>query len=152
MALSLADGQLAASTATILPAGTDERTVAVMLFNTTSQSQAVTLTVTRASSSARTIARVTLAEKYESAYVVGIPLDPSDVLSGYTTYASSVDYVVTASTGAFNIIVRDADGSPKASADVELQTSEKASLTIDGVVMSGYLEEIRDVLLKIASA
>lgn len=149
MALVLADGQLSASAATVLGTAGVERIVAVTLYNTMATEQTVSLTVTRSGSTARTIVRGVLKEK-ESLYVQGLPLDPSDVLAGSATSAAVVDYLVTASAGQFAIFARDKNGAPKASVDVTLETTEKIGLTYDGIVLSGQLEEIRNLLMKIA--
>lgn len=149
MAQVLANGQLAASAATILGAATDERTVGITLFNTNAQVQNVILSVTHGGVTV-IVARVKLEKKYESAYVTGLPLDPSSVLLGEATYGSAVDYFITRTAGAFSIQKRDEDGNPKGFADVTLSTNEKTSLTVDGIVISGLLEEVRDLLLKIA--
>lgn len=149
MSLSLADGQLSATSATILGAGTAERSVAVTLHNVAAQEQTIALTITRAGSSARTVARAKL-KQYQTLYVRGLPLDPSDILAGSATGPSSVDYLVNVSHEPFSITIRDADGSPKASSSIEVEVTESHGLTRDGVVLMGLLEEIRDVLLKIA--
>lgn len=152
MPLALADGQLAAASATILGAASGERTVGLTLFNTSASAQAVTFAVTRVGSTARTVARIKLEKKYESAYINGLPLDPSDLLAGYATYATSVDYLIHQQLAGtpFEIIVRDENGFPKASAEIEITTTENFGLTRDGIVISGLLEEVRDLLAKIA--
>lgn len=149
MALLLADGQLSSSSATVLGTATSERTVSVTLYNTTAQEQTVALTVTRSGSTARTIARGKL-KQYQTMRVNGLPLDPSDVLAGSADSASVVDYLVMVGSGPFSVSMTDADGSPKASTDVDVTVSEKYGLSRDGIILSGLLEEIRDVLLKIA--
>jgi hypothetical protein len=149
MALVLANGQLAASSATILGAADAERTVAITLFNTSSQVQNITIAVTHGNVTV-TVARVKLQKKYESAYITGLPLDPSSLLVGYATYAAAVDYFITRTPGAFSIQKRDEDGNPKGTAEIELQTNERSTLTIDGIVISTLLEEMRDLLLKIS--
>lgn len=151
MPRNLADGQLAAASGTLLTNGTVERLVSLILVNTIAVEQTVVLTVTRSGSTARYILRAKLTQ-YQQLHLRGLPLDPSDVLAGYATSASAVDYIVSlaSSSEPFNVLIRDADGSPKASADVTLTTTEKAGLTMDGVVLSGLLQEVRDALLKIA--
>lgn len=149
MALLLADGQLAASSETLLGVAANERTVAVTLFNTAAQEQSVSLTVTRGGSSARTVARAEL-KQYESLRVNGLPLDPSDVLSGSADGAAAVDYVVMVGSGPFSVTAHESTGAAKASGSVTVDVTEKFGLTRDGVALSGLLEEIRDVLLRIA--
>ena len=148
-ALNQADGQLAASTATILGVGTAERTVGIALFNTAAQTQTVILTLTRTGGTARSIARAELKEN-EALYVDGIQMDPSDVLSGYASGASSVDYLVSLSSKPFGITTRDATGVAKASQAITLTIPTSTDLDAGQVEMVGILEEIRDVLLKIA--
>lgn len=151
MALNLADGQLGSSSAALLSAGTEERVVAVTLFNTVTSEQTIVLTNTRSGSSARTFVRAKL-KQYQSLYVRGIALDPSDSLAGYSSSAEAVDYLVCKSnTEPFSVSIRDADGTPKASTDVTLSTTEKATPTVGEVIIAGWLEECRDLLLKIAS-
>lgn len=113
MSQVLGDGQLAAASATVLGAAAGERVVALSLFNTSgAATQTVTLTVAKGTGTARTIGRYTL-DPYESAYLNGLILDPADVLAGYASSASAVDYRVTAGTGDFEVMLRDADGAPK---------------------------------------
>lgn len=150
MALLLADGQLGASSGTILGIATGERTVAVTLHNTSEGvEQTVALTVTRSGSSARTVARALLKGRW-TLYVVGLPLDPSDVLSGSASYGSTVDYLVAQSAGPFGIFARDKNGAPVPNGDIELTVSEKFGLSRDGMEIVLRLDEIRDLLLKIA--
>ena len=149
MAQLLADGQLASAAGTILGADKFERTVAVMLANTAEQSQQVTLLLTREGSTARRLVRGNLL-KDESCQIIGLPLDPSDVLSAYADSASAVDYTVSRSIGGFAVTFRDANGAPKTSQAIEVTLPESNDLSADGIVISGLLEEVRDVLLKIA--
>lgn len=148
MALVLASGQLAGSSGTVLGAGTDERTVAITLFNTAASEQIATLTVTHAGTTV-TLARVKL-ERYESLYLNGQPLDPSSVVSGYADSGSAVDYLVTRSIGPFGVQKRDADGNPKSSGALEVTLPDDGNMTGGDVKIAGLLEEIRDVLLKIS--
>lgn len=114
MAITLADGQLAASSGTILGAATGERFVNVLLVNTSgSSSETIILTVSRGGGTARRIARGVL-EANCSAYIANLALDPSDVLAGYATGATTVDYLVTrADGGEFGIRYLDANGALK---------------------------------------
>lgn len=147
--LTLADGQLGASSATILGVDGSQRVVAVTLHNTAAAEQTVALTVTRSGSTARTIVRVKL-KQYETLYVRGLGLDPSDILSGSASAASAVDYLVSASDEPFSIYSRDAEGATKGTASIEVETTEKFGLSRDGIVLAGLLEDIHAVLLKIA--
>lgn len=150
MALGLANGQLSAASATVLGAGTAERTVALTLYNTSrSVVQEVILTVSRQGGTARTVFRAKMQGR-ETWYLDGVKLDPADVLAGYATYAAAVDYDVTVGQGPLTVWARDEDGAPKQSTDVELTLTEKASLTVGEVRMIGLLEEIRDGVFKIA--
>lgn len=151
MALLLADGQLGITSATILGAGDGDRIISATFFNTAAAEQEITLTLTRSGSSARQFCHAKLKEN-EALYITGLSLDPSDILAGYTTGTASVDYLITRTPGAqqFGMLIRAEDGTPKQSADIEINTTEKFGLTRDGVVLSGLLEEVRDLLLKIA--
>ncbi len=148
MALVLANGQLAASSGTVLGAAADERVVAITLFNTSATEQTAVLTVTHAGTSV-TVARVTL-ERYEALYVFGLALDPSSVLAGYSTTASAVDYLVMRGAGTFSIQKRDADGNPKSSSALEVSLPDDGNLSAGDVKIIGHLEEIRDLLVKIS--
>src|SRR3990167_9070406 len=108
MPRNLSDGQLASSSGTILGIGTAERVISVKLFNTSgSLTETVVLTLLRAGSTARTIARFKLAA-YETAQINGIGMDPSDILAGYSSSANIVDYTVGQGSGDFAITMRDA--------------------------------------------
>lgn len=149
MGLGLADGQLAATSTTILGAADHpsiERVVTIFLFNTRASEETCWLQVSRSGGSLRTAARVVLDQQYDSVYVKNLPLDPGDVLSGYASLGSSVDFLVYRSTGAFGIEMRDPNGLPKQSASVTLTTDEKAALTVGELQIAGLLEQIRDVL------
>ena len=149
MSLALANGQLGASSATILGVATGERTVKVTLYNTGSIGQTIILTMARDGGTARTIFRAVMA-RFETCELAGVQLDPSDVLAGYATGAGAVDYDVTRYVGSFGIFARDENGAPKASKDITVTTTEKFGLTRDGIVIAGLLEEVRDLLAKIA--
>ena len=152
MALYIADGQLGASSATLVGAGGNERTIAITLFNSSAVEQTVVLTITRSGSTARTIVRATM-EQYETLYVRGVPLDPSDILAGYSTGASVVDYLIShaASSEPFSILNRDESGAPKASTEITVETTEKFGLTRDGITIAGLLEDLKKIAMKIAS-
>lgn len=150
MALNLADGQLAAISATILAAGTNERIVSATFANTVAREQEIFLFLTRSGGTARQIFHGKLKED-ETLYLHGLALDTSDVVSGYASGASSVDYVITHTPNAqFSVLIRGADGSPKQSAEIEINTTEKFGLTQGEVKIVGLLEEMRDALLNIA--
>ena len=148
--LLLADGQLAAASATILGAGTVERLVSLVLFNTNAAEQEIVLTLTKLDGTARRLCGGTLKED-ESLFITGLPLDPSTVLAGYASGSGAVDYLVMNSPPApFAVSSRGADGTPKQNAAIDVSVSEKAALTYDGMAITGLLEEVRDLLLKIA--
>lgn len=148
MSLLLADGQLAASSAEILGVGTGERIVGLTLFNTSAMAQEIVLTVSRSGGTARQIYAATL-EEDESLHISGLPLDAGDSLSGYASGAAAVDYVAMRSSGAFNVLARGANGTPKQSAAISLETTEKVGLTLGELTIVGLLEEIRDIGLQI---
>ena len=150
MSLLLADGQLAAASATILGAGGGERIASIVLLNTSAIEQEIVLTLAREGGTARQFASATLKEN-ESLYITGLPVDPSTVLAGYATGGGVVDYLVMSSPLApFSVMTKAADGAQKQNAAVEISVSEKAALTYDGVAITGLLEQVRDLLLKIA--
>ena len=146
---TLSDGQLAATSTTILTAPGGGSVVGVSLNNVAYSQQIVLLHVTRPGGTARRIMRIVL-EKNESHYVVGLPLSPSDTLSGESTSAEAIDYVVALSSGPFSMFTRDASGFPKNSSALEVSLPDDGNLTGGDVKVIGVLEEIRDVLLKIA--
>lgn len=116
MPLTIADGQLAATSTEILGVSTSgsERHVNVLMRNTSaSTTQTVVLTVSRDGGTARSLVRAVLAP-HEPLHVLNIPLDPADVLAGSTTNATTVDYLVTTSQGgAFEVRSLDANGALK---------------------------------------
>ena len=107
MGLTLADGQLAASSGTILAAGSIERTVNVILTNTGTATETVIVSVSRAGGTARRLIRIGV-ESYESLYITGLPLDPADTIAAYTTNATTVDYLITLGSGPFTIVASSA--------------------------------------------
>lgn len=113
MSLTLADGQLAAASATLLGADSkgEDRTVNVMLANTHSSSaETVILTVLRPDSTARRVARVVLSAN-ETCLVANLPLSAADILAGYATDATTVDYTVTrGGSGPLSVTCLDANG------------------------------------------
>ena len=147
--LNLADGQLAATSTTILTAGSEGAFVQITLSNTSASDQICLLTVLRTGSTARRIRRIVL-EKDEADYITGLALSAGDVLAGYATTASAVDYLVGLSSGPFSMMTRDANGFPKASAALEVTLPDDIELSAGEVRIAGLLEEIRDALLKIA--
>ena len=149
MALNLADGQLAATSTTILGATGNERLVAVTLHNAAATKQTVVLTVTRAGSTARTIVYAVL-KQYETHYIRGIPLDPSDILAGYATGANSVGYLVNHSPEPFAITARDEEGSPKASGALTVTLPDGGGIDAGTLALIGLAEEIRALMLKVA--
>jgi hypothetical protein len=132
MAYNLADGQLAASAATILGPDVAERVVTILLRNTSaSTTETVVLTVSRSGSNPRSLFRAVLAphERYE---VVGLPLDPSDTLKGSSTNATTTDYLITSSQGgALSCASYDANGALKQTISAGTQ-SVGGNLTVTG--------------------
>ena len=114
--LNLADGQLAAASATILGADTDisgvsiiqaatgqaignHRIVDVRFYNTSyGATQTVFLYLTPSGSVARMIGRVEILPLQAWAYL-GIGLAPADILSAYASDPATVDYLISRSTG-----------------------------------------------------
>ncbi len=96
---TLADGQLAAAAATLLGTDTAGRVVTIICHNgSATLTETVRLLVSRGGGTARNVARAILAP-HEQLCVVNLCLDPSDVLSGFTTDAATVDYLVQTGSG-----------------------------------------------------
>lgn len=117
MPTALANGQLAAASATILAAADDgqPRSVNIALGNTSgSSTEVVIVTVTRSGGTARRVARVSLAAN-ETAQIVNLSLGGGDTVQAYATDATTVDYDVSAAAapGAFAIVALDASGGIK---------------------------------------
>ena len=142
---SLADGQLAATSTTILTAPGGGAVVSLSLNNVSLRQQKCLLHVTRPGGTARRIARIVL-EKDESHYLTGLSLSPGDVLSGQADVGSAVDYLVTLDSG-FTMFTRDASGFPKASSALQVTLPGDEKLTAGDLTIAGLLEEIRNVLL-----
>lgn len=110
----LANGQLAAASAAVVT-GTrgNEGTVTLVLQNTGTSEETIILTLTPAAagSTARRLARVVLNEN-EQFIVRNIPIAQGDVLSGYTTTASTVDYLAFGG-GGLVLEAYDANGTGK---------------------------------------
>lgn len=147
--LNVADGQLGATSATLFTAPAEGAVVQITLSNTAASQQTIVLTVLRAGSTARRVRRIVL-EYNESDYIVGLPMSPADVLAGYATSAEAVDYLVGLSVGPFSLTTRDADGFPKSSSALEVTLPDDAEFSAGELKITGLLEEIRDLLLKIA--
>lgn len=112
---TLADGQLAAAAASILAGtsiGNEPVKVGIILANTGTVDQTVVITMQRSGGTARRIARAIL-KANESLVINGLPMQTDDTLLGVTTTASTVDYVVTSSSGVLSIDVLSADGTSK---------------------------------------
>ena len=111
---TLADGRLAAASATVIAGSSvPDNYVTVILSNTGTAEETVILTFTRAGGTARRLRRLVLQEN-EQAEIRNIPIQPDDTLSGYTTTASVVDYLVNkASGGGFSAEIYDAYGTSK---------------------------------------
>lgn len=148
---TLADGQVAATAGTLI-AGSSVPTnfVNVVFANTGVREQTVEVTFQRSGGTARRIARAKLKED-EQLIILNQPMNTDDTLLAVADFALLVDYLVTGSGGGgYEIYVMGADGTPKRGTNITLETTEKRGLTDGEVVISGYLEQIRDTLLKIA--
>lgn len=145
----MADGQLSASSSTLIGVGTAERVVTLTMFNTSlSAKQEIFLTVTRSGSSARVVAHAIL-EGQESLIVKGLPLDPSDVLAGYASSATTVDYIISQGSGPFAIETRDKTGAPKVSQSITVTLPERGIGQGDTEIIA-RLDDIKELLMKIA--
>lgn len=127
MALVLSDGQLTASSATLVSIATGSQYLNLTFFNTSASATAtVTLTLARAGGTARNFARAELGP-YEGLYVRGLGLDSADTLAGYASLTSIVDYLVQQgiADSDFLIFTRDATGAPKAAEADEAESEEE---------------------------
>ena len=113
---TLADGQLSTSSATVISGadnGVPSESATVLLQNTSSSEETILLTFSRSGGTSRRLARIVLQEN-EQAIIRNLPMQIDDVLSGYTTTASTVDYLVfSGSGGGFSVEVYDALGTSK---------------------------------------
>ncbi len=152
---TLADGQLSATSATIL-SGDSVRNVSsgrvtLTLANTVVAEQEIFVKFQRDGGTARLIAHAVL-EKYQVYIVKGIAMQPDDTLVGYAGSADVVDYLVAAASDEteFGMAAVAADGTVKQNAEVELEITEGSGLTRDGVAITAELDEIKKLLMKIA--
>ena len=116
--MTLADGQLAASAATILAGSSvpPGARVAGTFQNTGGNAETVVLTFQRAGGTARRVARFVL-QTNEQAVVRGLGMQPDDTLLGTTTNATAVDYVLSACGDLpLEIVGFDANGALKSGA------------------------------------
>lgn len=145
--LTLADGQLGTTAATLL-SGADAvaGSVSAVFTNTSAAEQTVILTFRRSGGTARRIARAVLAE-HEQLRLDNLPMQPDDTLLGYTSNASAVDYlVVSGDGGAMRLTPYGATGSPKSTVDGEQEVS--GSLTLSEVSPLEDLDSERNSLLR----
>ena len=150
--LTLVAGQLGTTAATLL-AGVDappSGRVNLLIHNTGTLTEKVILTFQLAGGTARRVARAELKEN-QQLFVHGLPIQSGDTLLGVTTSASVVDYLITASSDpTLSVVCLEADGTQKGSSSFDVEVSEKSGLTRDGIAIVAVLQEVRDVLLKIA--
>lgn len=111
--LTIADGQLAASS-TLIFSGADAPNggrVNVVLSNTSTAAQTIVLTFQRSSTGTqRRIARAVLRADWQM-ILRNLPLQADDALYGYSSDTSVVDYLVTKDdSGPFEIVVLDSTG------------------------------------------
>lgn len=132
--LTLADGQLASSAATVLDVAADgmDRVVNASFRNTsTTLTETVALTLTpTGGSTARSVVRAVLSPN-ETLVVTGLGVGAGAVLKGSATDASTVDYVVQrAMPGPYDVRTYDASGLLKMTGN----TSTTANLTATGTL------------------
>ena len=142
--LTLADGQLGVSSATILSgADAPSRSILAVFSNIASVSVTVLLTFSRAGGTARRLARAVLAQ-HDQLIVRNVPMQPDDTLSGYASVSGAIDYLVnSAQGGTLSIGTVSADGSPKAS--VTGSSVITGELDVDQIPrVEALLEELRD--------
>ena len=121
--LTLADGQLGVTADTIISgADVPSGRVDIVLQNTSTAKQTVTLTFRRTTSgTARRVARAVL-EENQQFIVSGLAVQPDDIVLGVSTGAGAVDYLVSASgVHGFAVVSLDGDGSPRRMLTVEAE-------------------------------
>lgn len=115
MPLTFSDGQVAATTATEILAGStvgQDSLIGAMFANTNTTSETLVISFKRAGGTTRVIKSVVLATK-EQLVISGLPFSVADSLLAHTTTAAKVDYVTCASGGPLAIYSVDANGGSK---------------------------------------
>lgn len=133
MALTIADGQVAASATQILDgaSNTAQRGVSVMFSNTGNSSETVVVTFKRQGGTARRIAYAVLAQN-ESLLITGLKITSGDTLLASASDASVVDYLITGEQdGPYTVSVFDANGCLKTVAN---GTGSTANLSATGTI------------------
>lgn len=160
MALTVADGQVAAATATIYTGTRSSETVNALFTNTsgaTTETVVVTLTDESAvTPTARRIARAVLSPN-EQLFIGGIPMASDDLLKAATTDATTVDYIISSSSSdlPFTILTLDANGSLKqtaSTATASATTVTSASATALAVGLQGTTDPALQVDASTASS
>lgn len=111
------NGQLAASSGSIVAARATSRRLNIALYNTSaSTTETVALSVTPAGGTSRQMTRIVLLPN-ESAMVEGVYLDPSDVLSGSSSNATTTNYSIQPSSdnAPFRVSLFSSTGAAKSS-------------------------------------
>ena len=127
MKLTLADGQLSATAATVYSG--DARIVTINAYNTSaSSSETVSFTFQRNGGTARGLHRAILAP-YERVIISGVCVETADTILGSATDAATVDYLVTIGSGPFNVSSFDASGALK-----QVNTGVAGNQTISGTL------------------
>lgn len=108
----MAAGQLATSSGTILTGSTAPFPLAVLLFNTNTTSETVVLEYTPSGGSKQTLCSVPLGAN-ETLVLSGLIFGPGDVVSGYSTSASKVNYFTMQSAAGLSLTVTDSAGGKK---------------------------------------
>jgi hypothetical protein len=140
MAFTLADGQLPAVAAAIYTGATGDADRINGIFSNTSATLTETIVLTfqrlvgTTLGTARRIVRAVLAPN-EQLRVIGLPMRTGDVLTGVTTDATTVDYLITRSEGTIlDIGVLDANGSFK-----QVASSISGNQAVNGILSVGAL-------------
>ena len=127
MKLTLADGQLSATAATVYSG--DAGVVTINAYNTSSStSQTVSFTFQRNGGTARGLHRAILAP-YERVILSGVCIETADTILGSATNATTVDYLVTVGNGPFCVTSFDANGALK-----QVNTGVSGNQTISGTL------------------
>ncbi len=151
--LTLADGQLGASAASILAGGDLPGSVSrvnISLANTSSIDQTVVLTFQRAGGTARRLCRAVLKQD-EQLLVYGLAIQGYDTLLGQATGASSVDYLISVSAPPDGgpPFVLAADGTPKRATTISVTVPKQVGLSMDGEAITALLSEMNETLMAI---
>lgn len=139
----MSQGQLAAASAVIEGAASGQHSVSIVLFNTNSSAEAVTVQVTQSGGSTRTLVAPTLQAK-ETLVIENLILGSSDTVSAFATDAAQVNYLTVPSVGPFRIAVYDANAALKmiGLAGVTGTQTVSGNLTVTGFISDSQADSL----------